>query len=640
MGFFMHARFSALLFVLLPAIWPVAAQTPLDTTVVLPGVTVTAARSQTPTTTAPVRVTVLGPEAIAATGARSVADLLEARAGLFVKRYGDGGLATLSLRGTGAAQTLVLVDGHRIADPQLGQLDLNLLPTILLDGVEVMHGAGSALYGTDGLGGVVNLRTVRPGPTPRARLAGGLGAYGERQGSLLLSGSRGRFSATAAAEYSAADGDFPYVNEALFPPREVRRRNADRARRALYATLGHRGDTHRTCLAAWINDAEQGLPGLASASPRDERQWDTNLRLWADHERRRRGRTLRLGGLVQHSRLRYVHPGLQIDDTGRTLLASAEAEVQALAGRRWLLAGGLAGGFGQAAHPNLAEQARDGHAGAFVHGTGHYDRLRLYPALRLDVYAAAQGPLRRAVSPRLGLNLQPSPALPLYLKAGAGRSFRIPTFNDRFWQPGGNPDLRPEHGWTVDAGLMAGTPAVQAEVTAFATRITDQIVWEPTRQGFWSPANVQRVRTRGLEASLRADRPLAPWLALGGHAFYTLTDARDRSAPDTPAYDQPLRYVPRHQLKAGAGLRLGPLRLDLLARYIGRRYLTTDGRQALDPLRALDGRLRLRLPMGPATATLALSVYNLTDQHLEIIKGYPLPPRHARLQLTLDAGGR
>ncbi|WP_243664067.1 TonB-dependent receptor, partial [Rhodothermus marinus] len=61
--------------------------------------------------------------------------MLEARTGLFVKRYGSGGLATLSLRGSGATQTLLLIDGHRVADPQSGLIDLTLLPTVLLSAV-------------------------------------------------------------------------------------------------------------------------------------------------------------------------------------------------------------------------------------------------------------------------------------------------------------------------------------------------------------------------------------------------------------------------------------------------------------------------------------------------------------------------
>ena len=215
-----------------------------DTVLALPPVTVTAERRAT-AATASARVATLGREAIESTGAETVAGLLERRGGLHVKRYGAGGLATLALRGTSASQTLVLLDGHRIADPQLGQLDLSLLPTSLLEGAEVMHGAASAVHGTEGVGGAVDLQTLAPGQASRLVTSVGAGAYGERDGEVLASGSAGRLAGLALVTYGQEEGDFPYVNPALLPARTVRRRGAGRQRMALYASGAYEGDRHR-----------------------------------------------------------------------------------------------------------------------------------------------------------------------------------------------------------------------------------------------------------------------------------------------------------------------------------------------------------------------------------------------------------
>ncbi|MDX1439106.1 MAG: TonB-dependent receptor plug domain-containing protein, partial [Rubricoccaceae bacterium] len=132
------------LFILLIAA-PVAAQ-PTDAPVAadstLPEVTVTASRVPLLSRDVPSRVTVLDEEDVASAHAVSVADLLESRSSLFIRRYGSSGLASLTLRGSTASQTLVLLDGQRLGDPQLGQLDLSLLPTVMLESVEVLHGGG------------------------------------------------------------------------------------------------------------------------------------------------------------------------------------------------------------------------------------------------------------------------------------------------------------------------------------------------------------------------------------------------------------------------------------------------------------------------------------------------------------------
>lgn len=612
---------------------PARAQEP-DTTLVLPDVTVTATRTPTPTASAPARVTVLDADAVAQTGARSVADLLGARSTAFVRAYGGGGAATLSLRGSTPEQTLVLLDGQRITDPQLGQLDLSLLPTLLLHSVEVMHGAGSPLYGTDGMGGVVNLRTHAPTAGRHLRFSGAYGAFGERSGGLMVAGGRARHAGLALVEYAETDGDYPYRSPAFFPPRDVRREGADRQRLSLYGATTYRTVRSRLRLSGWYNDAERGLPTIGSVAARGERQWDESLRLWADGETRYTWGTLRLGGLVQHAALRYVNDLLDVDDTGRTRMASLEVEVQTHRLARWLLAGGLQAGRASARHPSLEGGAAETHASAFAHGTGAFGALLLYPALRTDLYTRPGGAPLVAVSPRLGLNVRPFETRPLHAKASVGRSFRAPTFNERFWQPGGRPDLRPERGWTYDAGLFYRGARSRGEVTIFAAHTRDQIVWLPATTTVWTPDNVRRSRARGLELSYEWQQRWSRH-TLGGGIQYTVTDTRDRSDPASAAYDQPLRYVPREQLKLFVTAGVGPVSLDVNGRYTGRRYVTTDGSEHLDPYVVLDAQLRLAARAAGLQLQLALLVENALDARYAVLQNYPMPPRHARLRLLV-----
>src|SRR5690606_21351824 len=106
----------------------------------------------------------------------------------------------------------------------------------------------------------------------------------------------------------------------------------------------------------------------------------------------------------------------------------------------------------------------------------------------------------------------------------------------------------------------------------FASRLRDQIVWEPTGEGYHVPLNLRRTRTLGIEASARYAGVRLGRVALGGGLVYALTDARDRSQPGAAAYGHQLRYVPRHQLKlhTDAALDLSnrtTLRLDLGGRF-------------------------------------------------------------------------
>jgi iron complex outermembrane receptor protein len=603
----------------------------------LPPLTITASRLPTIPAEAPVRVTVIDSAALARTGAVSVASALERRAGLFVRQYGAGGLATPALRGTGASQTALLLDGQPITDPQIGHLDLSLLPTVLLRSVEVMHGPASPVHGSDGLGGAIHLRTLQPHSSLRVRGTVHAGAFGERGGSILVGGPLSdRTTVLAAGDVQTTDGDFPYRDEARFPPATVRRQNADRTRRSVFGSVRSRVGNHRLRVSGWLTRAERGLPPSSSTAASRERQWDTQLRLWGRDRWSGDAGTVTVRGMAQHTRLRYANPARDLDQTGRTWTHSLEATGRRPLTAHWTGAAGLSGSVGWADHPKLNADAQQEHAAAFAEGTGHYGRLRLYPALRADAYWMPNGPPRTAVTPRLGANWVPVPAWPnLHLKAHVGRAFRVPTFNDRYWEPGGTPDLRPERSWGGDLGLRLDRSRGHAELTAFGHRRRDQIVWAPTGNGYWAPRNVGRVRALGLEAAAERAWALPAGLSLQTGFTYTLTDARNRSDPDARTYDDPLRYVPRHLAKAHSTIAWGPAALTLHLRYTGRRYVTSDGTQALEAY--LLGRTRLRLKHSVAGVEGALSVQidNALDTDYQSIGQRPMPPRHAQVRLFL-----
>jgi len=610
-----------------------------DTTVHLPEVTVLATRTRLTPTSAPARLTILDRATIEETTAQTLGELLEDRSGAYVRNHGPGQLASLSLRGGNPSQTLLLLDGHRLSDPQLGQIDLSLLPTELLERVEVMHGAASPLYGSEGMSGVVNLKTRRAADGVHAAGTSRAGAFGERQGSLLLSGTRGSLSGAAFATFRTADNDFSFTDETRFPPESVRRTNADRSQWAVYGRLAYDQDDHRTQLSGWYNHVERGVPGPATAPTPSDRQSDERLRAWIDHERFLSTGQVSVSASIDRSRLRFASPPQDLDATGRRLTGSLQINRKRPVGQRWLLAAGTEGYVARARHPQLRADAHEGRASVYASGTGDFGRLTLFPAGRLDVYTPAKGEATVAASPKVGVNVQPfGAASPWRLKASVGRSFRQPTLNDRFWQPGGQPDLDPERGWAVDAGALWTGWLGRAELTAFAHFTRDEIVWLPTGNGFFAPENVRRTRTLGLEASVQHEWSVAGRVPLRSGATYTLTDARNRSDPARRTFNEPLRQVPRHQVKAHTSAGLGPLTLDLNARYVGRRYVTSDGSQSLAPHVVLDAQVRVTQPVGSGRVSFSVAVDNLLDSRHAVVSNRPMPPRHASATLSVAFG--
>ncbi len=608
---------------------PVEAQQVLDTLITLPEVTVTASRVEVAAEEAPTRVTYISRTYLEQMPAASVADVLAQAGHGFVRFYGTSGLASLSIRGSTSSQVAVLVDGFRITDPQLGQVDWRLFPIDVLEGVEVGYGSNSALYGSGAAGGVVNLHLLDALPEARGRIRLGYGAWGAYRAGVLVEPTTGAWKTLFHVGWEQAQGDYPYVNRALFPPRQVRRENNDYREVRLYGTTSYTRRHTQIRLRFWHLEARRGLPGPGTQKPVGERQFDRATYLLLSGTARVQDTWLRGGMLYRHGVLRYVHPQLALDATGKTDFLQVELEARRECGSGWLCGWLLAPALARAVHPSLATLPVEWQWSTSFYARGRIGSLRLFPAFRVE------RDITREVwigIPRLGMNLPLKASL--ILKTSLGRAFRNPTFNDRYWMPGGNPDLRPEKGWQLDGGLLLKRSRWALEFTAFWMDMYDQIIWQP-QGNVWSPINKRRTRSRGLEVSLEGRQRVSS-LRFRYYVGYTFTDARDRSAPDAPSFNRPLRYVPRelargHLVAGWKGVQAGGW-----LQYVGRRYVTTDGTQFLSPYLLLTVTLEASVPFSRGGLHIKGAIQNLLNTDYEVVQGYPMPPRHGTITITLN----
>jgi len=615
---------------------PVAAWSQQVDTVraVLPEVTVTAPASLA--ASLPSRVTVLGADALRASDASSAADVLQARAPLFVRRYGPTGAATVALRGATSTQTLVLLDGHRMADPQSGQIDLSLVPSLVLAGADVLQGAASARYGSGAIGGVVQLRTVAPAGSLQVRGQVRGEAFGGRGGGVLASGKRGTVGWLVAGEASGTDGDFSYPNRALLDVPNVLRTGADRTMTTLYGRLDV-DNRHR--FTVWHSDTDRGIPGPGNALPVGARQGDRQTRLLWHTQRATAQQVLTLSAQAQATALRYQNPARATDETTHTQQVTATAVLDRQLTSSLPLQFGADLGWAQVnTRPLQNVNAQQVNASVFANTTIPFGTARLFPSLRADAFAV-EGATDVAVSPQLAVTL---PLVQdLALKASGGHGFRYPTLGERFWQPGGNPDLAPERAWSADAGVAAqrsvGAFLLDAEVTGYASRVTDQVIWFPSFVDagvqLWRPTNLSRAVRRGIEVSGRIRHIGAVQAELGG--VYTHTRSEDRANPNAASYRQQVRFVPIDLLKLYGSIRVANIRLDAHARLVGPRFTAADGSQSLPAYQVVDLHLSTTRQLGGLALSAGFVVENALDATYEILSFYPMPPRHLPARLTV-----
>jgi len=152
-------------------------------------------------------VTVFRREDIEEAGQATLVELLRSMPGVEINQIGGAGaVSSLFLRGANSQHTLVLVDGVRMTSATLGSARLEHIPLELVERIELVRGPMSHLYGSDAIGGVIQIFTRKGGSATRLSGAAGLGGYGRKTADIALSGSGSNWRYALAAGRTDQDG--------------------------------------------------------------------------------------------------------------------------------------------------------------------------------------------------------------------------------------------------------------------------------------------------------------------------------------------------------------------------------------------------------------------------------------------------
>lgn len=619
----MTARRITLLAVLLasiPAVAPVAAQeTPL---VRLDTLKIDVASRATAGFPARSRVVqVITAAGLRALPVRNVAEALRWVAGADLQPRSPA-QADLSLRGSTFEQVVVLVDGVRMSDPQTGHFDLDLaVPIERVERIEVLAGPASALYGSDAMGGVVNVVTREGGPAAAARLERGTfdtwRAAGSADGTVegVRAGGSADWERSKEGHRPGTDYENAQLHGRLSAPTAGGRlfAQAGHARRnfganGFYAPRDSYEETRTTVVSAgWSGEVGGGFtlhPRLSLRRHRDDFTLiRTNPSIYRNvHTSRQRG------GDIQARRR-------PLGGTGVAVALGGEFFRDDLESTRVLPS---------PPRPALGERAEDRAAGyAEIGWTAR--RASASAGLRADWHEA----FGDAWSPSLSASADLTGSL--RARAGWGRSFRAPTWTERYYEDPtsiGDPDLQPERSWSAEAGLdlaLPGSGLVRA--TAFRRESEDLIDWVRPAGSPASTAstvrNVESARFDGLELALEALTvegfdldAAASWLSLeAGEASGLIS----RYA---------LRPIER-RASVGVTRAFAERLVTLSARWLRERRRSDD-----DAHQLLGGLVRVRLPLGE----LDLVGSNLTDADYLDVTGNPAAGRALTIGYRVELG--
>ncbi|WP_143090906.1 TonB-dependent receptor plug domain-containing protein [Thermoflexibacter ruber] len=511
----------------------------------------------------------------------NLADLLASQSQVFIKSYGLGSLATPSLRGTGASHTAVLWNGFNLQNSMNGNVDFALLPVFFLENAHIQHGGAGALFGSGAVGGAIHLNNTpefRKGLQFSASLSAG--SFADFMQGIKLKISKEKFVSSLKLLHHTAQNNFSFINIAKFgKPTEKQSNSAFSQYGFLQENYFKINDNQQLDLQIWYLNADRQIPPTLTTSESKASQQDESLRLTSNWQLRRKIVTYFVRAAFFKEKLVYQNPDIQLTALSKANTWIGETESKIQLSPYQLLNIGLNHTYFQA--------ETDGYrAGKIQHRTSLFfshkisspkDTWNMVIGLRKELIDKHFAPF----TPSLGFEKVLNPNWTL--KGNIAKTYRVPTFNDLYWQDGGNPNLRPEDGWSGEIGIEYGLGKnLHTRFTAFNSLIDNWIAWLPNSQGRWSANNVLQVWSRGVELSAKSsltwhDLQIQPKIMYN----YVISTNQQIGRGDEQSLYKQLIYVPKHTAQASLSLIYKNLQIFYNHSIIGERFTTSDNTQKL-----------------------------------------------------------
>ena len=568
---------------------------------------------------------VIDREEIERSQARSLQDLLKGRAGVnFTNQGGAGKLTTLFLRGAESDHVLVLVDGIRVGSATSGLSMFQDLPVDQIERIEIIRGPRSSLYGSEAIGGVIQIFTRKGGTGFEPHLRIGAGSHSLREASAGFSnrGERGWISAEGA--YQETDGfNACRGSEALFQGCFADEPDLDGYRNLSLSLRGgvEVGDTlvvEGHFLNADNDNEFDGSRFGGNETSNTQRVLGGKL-AWSPGTRVKV--SAQAGRAIDKYQAYFREAGTRrfVDnfDTRRDT-ASVQADI-AIADGQLLSAGGDWQRDEVTSHTGFTVTSRD-NAAAFVEYQGRFGAHQLQASVRNDDNEQFGNHSTGSIGWGMGLGND------FKLNATYGTGFKAPTFNDLYYPFGGNPNLEPEESKSLNLGIGQYASAWNWTFNVYETRIDSLTGYD----SFFNLVQVDEARIRGAELTFATS--IAGW-DLSTQLSYVdpRADARlTAEGTDNPNYGN---LLPRRSPRSGRidiDRSFGAFRFGTTVSGASARYDDAANNLRLGGYGTVDLRVEYAVN---ADWSLQARATNVFDRDYETIAWYNQPGREYGLSL-------
>ena len=549
----------------------------------------------------------------------NISEVLRFQSPVYIKENGRGMVSSPSFRGTTAQQTAFVWNGININSLFLGQSDMNNIGLFTADQLRIKSGGGSVIYGSGAIGGTVHLdNTLSFNKGFTGNFFTEDGSFETFNSKLKAGFSTEKFSFNASGSFSSSENDYEV------PEKDYKNLSGQYENKSFSLNSGYKINDQNTI--SWISEifnASQNYPIFSVSQTKTKYESNTfrSLLTWKYRSEK----------IENYFRTAYLEDefGYFANNDGpkssggisKTFLVKNDLNYEILRNLSFNFINEFQNQIGEGFGSGIENPKRTTFSTAGL--------LRFQPSEKIYVEGGAKKDfIEKVESPFLfsfGVNYKP---ISWYeLKINASKNFRNPSFNDLYWKPGGNLNLRSESSYQAEFSNIFKYKTFKFSVTPFIIEVTDLIRWIPTSGGFWAPENVEKVLSKGIESSLSYSEKFGEnnlKLNLG----YTYTNSQNQETK------QQLSYVPFHKIFGNLDYQYHFFGIYVQGMFNGLTYTSTDENysEALKPYFVANAGIFAEYK----NFKLTFKVNNIGDQVYETTAYYPMPKRNYLLSLNIN----
>jgi len=553
----------------------------------------------------------------------SITNSLQQQSNFYVNTSSPNGLASLSLNGTAAKSIPVVWQNHNLNSIMNGIMDVQLLDNFLFNSIEIKYADSFEQAGWGGNAATVSVKDLVSSPI---HIQHQLGSFGKQKIGLAYNWHHKKIQNNTKVFYMKAANDFPILQPQL--NKEKQNNNAIKDWGILNNTAFTISKNHHFNINLWWQNTEREIASPLFTSNNNSTQVDSTFRLNLGWQYK----PLNLKASVAYfNELNaYYNPQINIIGIHKTTAIKSYVTHHKKINKAFILSNSISYNWYQATSTNF--EGKRFRKNVILKSILLYQLKNLPLKLKADVVVDFTDdkllPIRPGVYAIYKLNSK------FEIASQLSRHYSLPTFNDLYWSPGGNNELKPESGYLANLHFTYNNKNQLLKLSLFNSSINNEIVWLPGI-AYWSPENVNKLQSKGFGLKAQQMFTITNKSKLNIIFNYNYLDAKDVNSNSESNLQ--LIYRPKHKASIGLTYYLAQhLQFNYSHQITSKRFTTVDNSNFVPAFNTTNISINYKIKIDKANLNIEATLLNAYNTYYEVTANRPMPGTHFLITTNLN----